>query len=132
MEVNDGFLTDKQDIDPIVQIIVRRVMQVRRTACKKPELKTKSAKVLKAYIDKETGPGWYPMSIHMEPAGPWSSPSHTIGRAHWHQPRAPRLRSTRAERPPHKIYYVEWPEDRQALQHLAGERRTNLNLLDAV
>ena len=44
-----NFLTDKVDLDPIVQIFTRRVLQLRRTTCKKPHRIPRFARVLETY-----------------------------------------------------------------------------------
>ena len=43
-----NYLSSEVGLDPIVPIFSRRILQLRRTACKKPELLPKFARILKA------------------------------------------------------------------------------------
>ena len=53
----------RSDPDPAAQIFARRVMQIRRTACKKTEAEAKFQKILKTYVEKHKRrmqwPMWY-------------------------------------------------------------------------
>ena len=52
--------TDKNDLDPMAQVLVRRVLQIRRTSKKRPEAEAKFKRTLKKYAVK-----------HKEAKGEW-------------------------------------------------------------
>ena len=56
----------KNDLDPKVQIFARRVLQVRRTACKRPETTERFRKILTTYAVKHKRNGRWPKWFRSE------------------------------------------------------------------
>ena len=60
----DRFFTtltaDKDDVDPVVEILARRVMQVRRTACKRRSMEAKFKDILYKYAQRHKVDGRWP------------------------------------------------------------------------
>ena len=53
----DRFFTtltaDKDDVDPVVEIMARRVLQIRRTACKRKGMEAKLKEILNKYAKRQ-------------------------------------------------------------------------------
>ena len=56
--------SDKSELDPVAQILMRRTLQIRRAACKKPENLPRYKQLLRKYAEKQKEgdqwPSWYP------------------------------------------------------------------------
>ena len=70
---------NSNDLDPQVQILARRVLQVRRAACKKPEAARRLKTTMETYADKNKRngkwPSWYRSTSDDDPRQQQSYPS---------------------------------------------------------
>ena len=119
-----SFLNEHADLDPIVQTITMRILQLRRTTCKKPEMLQTFTRILLQYAHQQDGgtPRWFhdcdehdegndaPLCFSCRKTEGGPKPPEKTG-----------TRSLRTSRAYHQINHLAWAQDRQALQDMAGK-----------
>ena len=82
------------DLDPAAQIFARRVMQIRRTACKKEKAEVRFKHLLKNYATKHKGEDYGPNGIGMKANTMTVKTKHTPMSSHIHRPTSTKMTGT--------------------------------------